>query len=416
MKAWDQITHYAALDWARDHHDIVVVDRKGTIVTDFRIEHSAEGWNDLRSRLAEFPDLAIAIETNQGPAVEQIAAAGLQIYPVNPKSAKHYRDRKKPSGTKNDKLDAWAVADALRVDGHAWRPLKAEDPLIVELRQLCRDEVGLIEQRTALLAQLRHTLHSYYPAMLEAFEDWTFPSTWAFLIQFPTPAILASAGTRKWKRWLLTHNFHFPAANERRFAVLARADELQGSPATVAAKSLLAVALAKLLGTLEEQLRIYRRRIEERFKEHPDHALFGSLPAAAAKLAPRLLAELGDDRARFPTPESLQCYAGTAPISYQSGQTNRTHMRRACNLELRQTVHLWASLSMRKSSWAYAYYLKHRKEGQSHSCALRCLGQRWIKIVWKMWQTRTPYDAELHKRNQLQHGSWVPQLQGEAAR
>ena len=413
MKAWNQITHYGALDWARDHHDIVVVDRSGTIVADFRIQHTLEGWNEFRARLAPFPDLAIAVETNQGPAVEQMVSAGLQIYPINPKSAKHYRDRKKPTGTKNDRLDAWAMADALRVDGHAWRPLLPEDPLVVELRQLCRDEVSMIEQRTALLAQLRHTLHAYYPAALEAFEDWTFPSCWDFLIAFPTSAALAAAGPRKWKRWLLGHNFHFPGPNEKRFAVFARATQFQGCPAIVAAKSLLAVTIAKLLRTLEAQLGEYRRQIQHRFEEHPDHDLFGSLPGAGSKLAPRLLSELGDDRSRFPSADALQCYAGTAPISFQSGQINRTYMRRACNLELRQAVHLWTSLSMRKSAWAYAYYLKHRKDGQSHSCALRCLGQRWLKIVWKMWQSHTHYDPDLHQKNQLKHGSWVLQFEAD---
>lgn len=411
MKTWNEITHYAGFDWARDHHDIVVVDQRGTIVTDFRIQHTLDGWNELRARLEAFPDLAITLETNQGPAVEELMASGFQIYPINPKSAKHYRDRKKPSGTKNDKLDAWAMADALRVDGHSWRPLTPEDPLVAELRQLCRDEMNLIEQRTALLAQLRYTLHAYYPAALEAFDDWTFPSCWDFLIAFPTPETLEAAGPRKWKSWMSSHNFNFPATNKRRFVVFARAAQFQGSPATVAAKSLLAVSLAKLLLTLETQLREYRRQIQDRFDKHPDHALFGSLPGAGPKLAPRLLSELGADRSRFSSAEVLQCYAGTAPIGFQSGQINRTHMRRACNLFLRQNVHLWASLSMRKSTWAYAYYLKHRKAGQSHSCALRCLGQRWLKILWKMWQSHTLYDADLHQRNQLKHGSWVLQFQ-----
>jgi len=416
MKAWSQITHYAALDWARDHHDIVMVDRSGAIVTEFRIPHSTEGWKDFRSRLAPFPDLAIAVETNQGPAVEQMAAAGLQIYPVNPRSAKHYRDRKRPSGVKNDRIDAWSLADALRVDGHGWRPLVPEDPLVAELRILCRDEVSLIELRTSLVAQLRYTLHRYYPAALEAFEDWTYPTCWDFLVQYPTPGILAAAGPRKWRAWLTSHKFHFPAANEKRYEVFARATELQGCAATVAAKSLTAVSLAKVLRTLEAQLRDFRRQIADRFEKHPDHALFGSLPGAGPKMAPRLLSELGADRTRFPSADVLQCYAGTAPISYQSGQTDRTLMRRACNLELRQAVHIWASLSMRKSAWAYAYYLKHRKDGQSHSCALRCLGQRWLNILWKMWQSHTCYDPDLHQKNQLKHGSWVLKLETENTR
>ncbi len=170
---------------------------------------------------------------------------------------------------------------------------------------------------------------------------------------------------------------------------------------------MLAVTLAKQLRVLQNQLDKYRKRITELFKKHPDYALFGSLPGAGEKLAPRLLAELGDNRERFDSHEALQCHAGTAPVSYQSGQLKKVHFRRACHKVLRHTVHLWANLSRAKCPWAQAYYEKKRDEGQSHACALRCLGQRWLKILWKMWQTRERYDPELHQRNQLKHGSWV---------
>ena len=170
---------------------------------------------------------------------------------------------------------------------------------------------------------------------------------------------------------------------------------------------MLAVAVAAQLRVLESHLDKFRGRIRELFAQHPDHELFGSLPGAGEKLAPRLLAELGDDRERFDSPEALQCYAGTAPVTYQSGQIKKARFRRACQKVLRQTVHLWANLSRTKCPWAEAYYQKKREEGQSHACALRCLGQRWLKILWKMWQSRTSYDAELHQRNQLKHGSWV---------
>ena len=120
-----------------------------------------------------------------------------------------------------------------------------------------------------------------------------------------------------------------------------------------------------------------------------------------------MLAELGDDRARFDSAEGLQCYVGTAPVSYQSGKVRKARFRRGCNKRLRQTVHLWAGLSLQVCPWAQAYYEKKRAEGKSYACALRCLAQRWLKILWKMWQTRTRYDAELHQRNQVKHGSWV---------
>jgi transposase len=135
--------------------------------------------------------------------------------------------------------------------------------------------------------------------------------------------------------------------------------------------------------------------------------VFGSLPGACEKLAPRLLAEIGDDRNRFPNAQCLQCYGGTAPVTVQSGKMRYQQVRRACNMTLRYTIHLWADFSRNKCAWAEAYYQAHRAKGQSHAMALRCLGQRWLKILWKMWQTRTRYNETLHMHNQTEHGSWV---------
>jgi len=152
------------------------------------------------------------------------------------------------------------------------------------------------------------------------------------------------------------------------------------------------------------------KQIEKLFASHPDHDLFGSLPGAGPKIAPRLLSELGDDRNLFPDADSLRCYAGTAPVSYQSGQVLKVYLRRQCNKYLRNAVHLWADLSRRWCQWAQVYYRQMRQRGKTHAEALRCLGHRWLKIIWKMWQTGTAYDSDLHMRNQLAHGSWVFQI------
>ncbi len=411
-RQWSQRAAFAGLDWAREHHDVVVVDRHGAVVEDFRIEDTAAGWQGLRERLGKYPDLVVAVETSSGAFVERLLEAGYGVFPVNPKAAKRYRERKAPSGTKTDRMDAWSLADALRVDGHAWRPLRPDDPLTVELRLLCRDEIGLIEQRTALVCQLRAALHEYYPTALRAFDDWTSQGSWAFIERFPTPQHLVTAGKRRWEKFLHTHKlYHSKALYEERLSLFATADQFCGGSAVTNAKSLLAVSLAAQLRVLGKQLDTYRRKITELFKQHPDHDLFGSLPGAGEKLAPRLLAELGDDRGRFDSAEGLQCYAGTAPVSYQSGQICKARLRRACQKTLRATVHLWANLSRRNCPWAQAYYRTKREQGKSHACALRCLGQRWLKILWKMWQTGRPYDAELHQRNQVHHGSWVIALQ-----
>jgi transposase len=168
--------------------------------------------------------------------------------------------------------------------------------------------------------------------------------------------------------------------------------------------------LVRLLLTLEDQLAAYRQRIAEVFASHPDHDLFGSLLGTGTKLAPRWLGEIGANRASFDSAAALQCRAGTAPVTVQSGQYCRQHLRYACNDTLRTTVHLWADLSRKRCVWAEAYYHAHRAKGQPHACALRCLGQRWLKILWKMWQTGACYDEALHTRHQTQHGSWVPTL------
>ena len=384
---------------------MVLVDQYGKIVEDFRFDDTAEGWQRLVKKLSKHSDPAVAIETSSGMTVQRLLEAGYAVYPVNPKAAKRYRERKAPSGTKTDHLDAWSLADALRLDGHTWRQLKPDDPLTVELRLLCRDEVTLIEQRTALVCQLRAALHEYYPVVLDAFEDWTLRSAWAFVEAFPTSEALAKAGKRKWEKFLHTHKLYRPKTYQKRLGLFARAETFCGNRATTNAKSMLAVALAGQLRVLQGHLDKFREQIEKLFAQHPDHDLFGSLPGAGEKLAPRLLAELGDDRDRFDSPQALQCYAGTAPVSFESGKIKRVRFRRACQKALRHSVHLWANLSRATCPWAEAYYRKKRKEGQTHACALRCLGQRWLKILWKMWQTRKRYDPELHQRNQVKHGS-----------
>jgi len=407
MKTWTELTHYAGFDWAGDHHDVAVVDQGGKLVLEFRFEHNAEGWSEFRSKIQPYAALGVAVETSSGAAVEELLRSDCTVFPVQPMAAARYRERKSPGGVKNDRLDAWALADALRMDGRMWRTLATEDPLIQELRLLCRDEVALIEQRTALINQLRAALREYYAAALAAFDEWTLPAAWALVVQFPTPQALATAGKRPWEKFLHRHKLWRPETAQRRLDLFAHALDWPRSEAVTRAKSRLAVSLARMLQTLEQQLDDYRAAIVERFQRHPDHNLFGSLPGTGPKLAPRLLGELGEDRARFHSAQALQGLAGTAPVSFQSGQIHRVKMRRACNTHLRHAVHLWADRSRTSCGWAQAYYQTHRAKGKSHACALRCLGHRWLDVLWKMWQDRTLYDGDLHARNQQKHGSWV---------
>jgi hypothetical protein len=401
------------LDWASQTHSVVVVDQAGKVIEDFEIEHSALGWKKFREKLQPYGSIPFAIETSQGAAVEQLLEAGMMVYPLNPKSAKAYRERHAPSGVKDDRLDAWSFADALRVDGHEWKALKPEEPLIKELRLLCRDEVSLIEQRTAFIQQLRHALAEYYPAALEAFKDWTGVSAWMFLQRFQTPELLAQAGKRKWQKFLHSRRLWGSDEGPRRMEIFAHATEFAGTAPTVKAKSLLALSLVQMLFTVEKQLSLYRRRIEELFASHPDHDLFGSLPGAGPKIAPRLLAEIGGPRAiRWrSTKPPMPCRKRTGDQAFrEKAKILARSSALACDKHLRHAMHLFAEQSLDRCVWAERYYQHHRQKDQSHANALRRLSHRWLKIIHKMWLDRTPYDPELHHRNQLKHGSWIFQL------
>ena len=159
MKAWNEVTHFAGFDWAKDHHDVLVLDGTGKITSEFRFDHNATGWTLCQEKLKQFPELAIAVEAGHSAAIERLVALDYRVYPVHPRSSKSYRTRKLPSGTKTDRRDCWALADALRLEGESWRVLTTPEPLVQQLRLLCRDEVALIEQRTALINQLQQALY-----------------------------------------------------------------------------------------------------------------------------------------------------------------------------------------------------------------------------------------------------------------
>jgi hypothetical protein len=188
---------------------------------------------------------------------------------LTPKPRERYRERKAPSGTKSDHLDAWSFADALRLDWAHWKPLCQQDPLLEQLRLLCRDEMALIEERTALVNQLIAALHEYYPTALEAFDDWTLPAAWAFIEAFPTPQALASAGKRRWETFLHTHKLARPETYHKRLELFAKALEFCGSDALTQAKSRLAVTRARQLRVLQTQLDDYRQQIEKLFARAP---------------------------------------------------------------------------------------------------------------------------------------------------
>lgn len=406
---FDKFDYLVGIDWARDSHHAVILKSDGTIVADFGFDHSDIGWQSFFARIEGLQKVGVAIELCRGAAIEALLTnKALTIYPVHPKSAERYRERKVSSGNKTDPLDALTLANALRVDGGDWKALELSHPFVEQLLLLCRDEVELIGMRTQHVNQLQQALHEYYPAALEAFEDWTSPGAWDFIKTFPTPQALVKAGNSKWLKFLRAHRFNRQDKVQQRLEIFARADKFCARTPVVLAKSQFALSQIAILQEIENQILAFRYKIEELFEKCPQFDLFNSLPGAGPKLAPRLLSEIASVLQKTDSLLAVQCMAGTAPISYKSGKMNIVLIRRNCCKSFRNAMHQYANLSRMGSQWAAAYYYELTKvRKQSHSCALRALGQRWLKIIWAMCKSGKPYDESYHQQNMRAHGSLI---------
>ena len=395
---------YAGIDWADDHHDVAVLDADGHLVATTRVAHSPAGLARLVAFLRELsPDLeqlACVVETAQGLLIAALLEAGVPVYSVNPKTV----DRRRPaSGAKTDALDAYLLAKTARSDLADLRRLEPESPLVRELQQLTRDQDELIASQTRLVNQATACLKAYYPVALELFAKLQQPSTLAFLRAYPTPAAARAATPADLATLLAGQRHPHPAAAAARLHARLQAPALVADAVTTRTKARLLLALVSQLAPLLDQIAAYDDEITRLFLTHPDHALFASLPRAGARLAPRLLAGWGDDRARFADAASVQALAGTAPVPRASGTHAAVHMRRACHTPLRNTLHQFAWQSTLQDSWAAAYYHRKRREGKSHSLAVRALANVWVRIIYALWRDHTPYDPATFLAAQQRH-------------
>lgn len=397
---------WAAVDWSDSEHAAVVVNEAGERVAAFKAPHSSEGLEALVARLREFGPLGgIALETTRNVAIHKLLEVGTAVYPLNPKLTHNWRKGYSVAEQKDDFFDAETMACGLQQRWRKLRALQPDDPETRTLALLCQDECTLIRERTALVQRLRATLKQYYPAVLEWFSTWTSPTAWDFVLQFSTPQQLASAKRQRLRGFLKTHRIGLSPLWEERIANRASALDWPGDQATCEAKSLLAVSLVKQLHALNASLKTYRHRIEKRFADHADAALFSSLPGAGKKLAPRLLSHYGADRSRFQSARSVQELSGSAPVTKQSGNTKHVQFRWACQKGFRNTMHHFAGQSLKRSLWARAFYDQAREKGQSNALALRNLACKWHKIIFRMWQQGETYDESVYLASLIRRGS-----------
>jgi transposase len=387
---------YAGIDWADRHHDAVVIDAAGRRVAALRVDHSAAGLAKLTDFLrdigdvAQHPDhLACIVETSRGLLITALLEAGLPVYPVNPKTVDQ---RRKPSGAKTDAIDAYLLARTGRSDLPDLRRLVPDGPLVAELRLLTRDLEGLIQGQTRLLNQLTACLKAYYPAALALFSTLHQPATLAFLRAFPALEQARAATVADITALLKAARHPHPGTKARWIYEQLRQPQLAGEPAVTRAKARLMVALVAQLAPLLDAIAAYDKAIGRLFATHADSAIFAGLPGTGTRLAPRLLAEWGDDRGRYADAAAVQALAGTAPVTFQSGNYAKVHRRVACNTALRNAFFRFAWLSTQQEAWAADYYRRKRQEGKSHAVAVRALANHWVRIIYALWAKRQTDD------------------------
>jgi transposase len=395
---------YVGLDWADTHHDAEIMDEHGKRVDAQRFAHSLEGLNKLKAWLlqtAKDPEqLACIVETNHGLLITFLLEAGIPVYPVNPKMANHLR---KVAGAKTDRIDAHLLAKLGRFNLEELRKLSPDSPIVAELKTLTRDQDALVQMQTRLVNQLTACLKEYYPVALHLFTKLHQPSTLLFLQTYPTPQAAQMASLEAIETTLRATKHPTPRQLATSIMEAVHYPQLHANEVTVRSKARLMLALVKQLQVIIEEIAAYDKEIKRLFLTHPDNKLWQSLPRVGKRLAPRLLAEWGDDRERYTDANSVQTLAGTAPVPFESGNYAKAHKRFACLKPLRNVLHQFAWQSTLQEEWAAAYYQRKRAEGKTHSMAVRALANIWVRIIYRLWQSKTGYQTSVFEQAQLQH-------------
>src|SRR5581483_10014906 len=344
--------------------------------------------------------LACIVETTHGLLIAHLLEQGWAVYPVNPRTVER---RRAPSGAKTDTIDAYLLAKTGRADFADLRRLNPDSEQIQELKTLTRDQDALVQMQTRLVNQLTACLKEYYPGALHLFSKLQQHSTLVFLQAYPTPQAAQAASEEEILATLRMGKHTNPRQAATEIAEELHRPHLVASPVMVRTKSRLMLSLAKQLLVVIEEIASYEKEIQTLFLTHQDHEIWSSLPRAGSRLAPRLLAEWGDDRTRYADANSVQTLAGTAPVPFQSGNYAKAHKRFACVKPWRNDLYQFAWQSTLSEPWAASYSQRKLAEGKTHSMALRALANLWVRIMYRMWVSETCYQAEIFEAARLAH-------------
>jgi transposase len=408
------------LDWADRHHDVALQVAGSATVETRRLAHDPTTLGtwlaELARRFAGRP-VGIAVETSRGPLVHALLEAPFVVlYPVNPRSLQRFREAFAPSGAKADAPDARLLLELLSKHRDALRPWAPDDPATRALRALVERRRQAVALQTQLTLQLQAALKNYFPQALDwAGTDLTRPMALAFLTRWPTLAAVQRARPATLRQFYRQHRCRSAARIAERLAQIATATPLTTDAAVIEPSVLYVRLLVGQLAALGPQLAAFDAAIAAAFAAHPDAALFQTLPGAGAALAPRLVVAFGTDRSRYATAADVQRLVGIAPVTVRSGRSCHVHWRWAVPTFLRQTFHEFAHHSVLHCAWARAFYANQRARGHSHHAAVRALAFKWIRILWRCWMDRTPYDDARYVRALAQRGSPIAATLATAA-
>ena len=403
-----QFTAIIGIDWADKKHDVCVQDTKTGRRHASQVRHRAEEldeWARSLHRRYGGP-IAVALELSKGPIVSVLQKYDFfVIFPIDPSTLANHRKAFTPSGAKDDPTDAEFALKLLLTHTEHFKPL---NPQSVEMRTL----MVLVEQRRKLMSdrvritnRLRNALKQYYPQTLEWFDHIDTHLFCDFIKRWPSLEQARRARKSTLETFFREHNMNRKALLESRIQAIKSAMPLTEDEAVIVPYRLQAQMLVAQLEVALESIKIYDSEIAAVAPQHPDYGLFNVLPGAGPTLAPRLLVAFGEQRERFASAAEVQKYGGIAPVTKRSGQSTWIHWRWQCPTFLRQTFVEWSAQTINKSYWAGLYYYQQRAKGCSHQTAVRALAFKWIRILYRCWKTRTPYDEARYLRALQERGS-----------
>jgi transposase len=386
----------AGIDWASEAHEVCISD-EGQVVERFSAPHDERGIAALTGRLRRAGIARVAIERPDGILVERLLGTGIEILAIHPNQVKAARPRFAVAHGKSDRFDAYVLAELARTDAHRFRALVPDGDETKALKALTRAREDLVGVRVELANQLRAQLQAFWPGAL-IFAEVDSPISLAFLERYPSPTEAKGLGAGRMAAFLARNSYSGRTDAAELVARMKAAPEGTAGAAQVEARRAVVLGLVAALRPVVSEIAGLTSRIRGRLEAHPDAVVFRPLfRDPKTTICPAtLIAELGDARGRYPTESAMAADAGMSPVALESGKLRVATFRRACDKRLRGAVATLADSTRHWHPWAKEVYAKARARGQDHPHAIRTLGRAWIRVLWRCWRDRVPYDPARH--------------------